>query len=48
VVLHRCHNSPPSGEDLIQGCITEIKRTRPGDTLFTIAIPAGADPKVFK
>ena len=47
VVLERCHNSPPSGEDLTHGCITEITRNRPGDTIFTIVLPEG-DPKIFK
>jgi len=48
VVLDRCHNSPPSGEDLVQGCITEIIRNRPGHTLFTIVLPTAGDPGIFK
>ena len=47
VVLERCHNSPPSGDDLTNGCITEVIRTRPGDTVYTIVLPEG-DPKIFK
>jgi hypothetical protein len=47
VVLDRCHNSPPSGEDLTNGCIVEIIRTRPGDTIYTIMLPEG-DPAIFK
>ncbi|HJR18906.1 MAG TPA: hypothetical protein VJ922_04225 [Actinomycetota bacterium] len=48
IVLERCHNSPPSGEDLVQGCITEIIRNRPGHTIYTIVLPAAGDPKIFK
>ncbi|MEX2555822.1 MAG: hypothetical protein WEB06_09330 [Actinomycetota bacterium] len=47
VVLDRCHNSPPSGDDLTNGCIVEVIRTRPGDTVFTILLPEG-DPAIFK
>jgi hypothetical protein len=47
VELPRCHNSPPSGDDLTFGCITDIIRTRPGDTVYTIVLPEG-DPAIFK
>ena len=48
IELHRCHNAPPSGEDLVQGCITEIIRNRPGHTIYSIVLPAAGDPKMFK
>ncbi|MGH2785130.1 MAG: hypothetical protein ACRDJ1_07695 [Actinomycetota bacterium] len=47
VELPRCHFSPPAAEDLTYGCISEIIRTRPGDTIFTILLPEG-DPAIFK
>lgn len=47
VELPRCHFSPPAAEDLTYGCISEIVRTRPGDTVFTILLPEG-DPAIFK
>jgi hypothetical protein len=47
VLLDRCHNSPPSGDDLTNGCIVEIIRSRPVGTIYTILLPEG-DPAIFK